>query len=348
MKPGVIIDGAAGEGGGQILRTALSLSIVTGRPFRLTNIRARRPNPGLAAQHFTAVRLAAGISRARVGGARPGSTELYFEPGETVPGEYSLEVGTAGSTSLVLQTVAVPLALAPGSSRLHLGGGTHVPWSPSFDFLKNDWLPALTGIGLPLRVELERAGFYPRGGGRISVHIPGFGRLKPLRRTVRGNLQSVHGMVLYSRLTQTIPERIAREARRHLRRLGVAARVDVESREAGGPGAALFLKAVLEDGATVGFTSLSARNRQAERVAREAVNDLVAWLDTGAGVEKHLADQILVPLALADGPSEFTTSEITPHLVTNAEVIQRFLPARVRIEGRRGAPGKVRVDPGSG
>jgi RNA 3'-terminal phosphate cyclase (ATP) len=341
----IVIDGALGEGGGQILRTSLSLSLLTGRPVRLVRIRANRPKPGLAAQHLAAVTAAARISGARVAGAEPGSLDLYFEPQEVRPTELSLDIGTAGSTSLVLQTVAVPLALADGPSRVSLTGGTHVPWSPTIDFLRSDWVPAMRQMGLELKVRLNRSGYYPAGGGEVFSRVSGGGRPRSITRKVRGNLRSVHGRVFLSRLARAIGERAAREARRQLRRAGVAVRVDLEERESAGPGMGIHLEAVMQDESRVGFSSLGQKGKAAERVAREAANALIDWLDTGAGTAMHLSDQLLLPLSLADGPSVVATSRITRHLVTNAEVIRRFLPTRIAIEGGEGHPGEVRIEP---
>jgi RNA 3'-terminal phosphate cyclase (ATP) len=342
---GIIIDGSLGEGGGQVLRTSLTLSLVTGNPVRFVRIRAKRPKPGLAAQHLAAVAAAAKISGARVAGAEQGSQDLYFEPDRVRPTEVSLDIGTAGSTSLVLQTVAVPLAMADGPSRVTLTGGTHVPWSPTFDFLKSDWVPAMEQMGLGVKVRLERSGYFPAGGGKILGLIAGGGRPTALTRKVRGNLKTVKGHVFITRLHKAVAERAGREARRRLRRAGVAVRVDIEDRGGAGPGMGIHLEAVMHDGSRIGFSALGEKGKPAERVARAAANSLIDWLDTGAGVAPFLADQLLVPLALADGPSELTTSRVSRHLVTNAAVIQRLLPARITIEGEEGKTGKVRVEP---
>ncbi len=345
MTEPVFIDGSRGEGGGQILRTALSLSAVTGRPVRVGNIRAGRPQPGLRPQHLAAVKAAGMACGAKAGGATVGSTDLLFVPDRVRAGDIEIAIGTAGAVSLVLQTVSVPLSLADGPSRVVLTGGTHVPWSPTVDFLLTDYLPAMEEIGVPLGVRSRQCGYFPAGGGDLTALIPGGARPRPLNRRFRDNLQTIRGRAFVSRLSLDVAERIAREARRHLRRAGVAVRVDIEERPSPGVGAGLHLEAVLESGRSAGFSALGERTKPAEVVAREAVNDLFEWLDSGAAVSKHLADQILLPLALAEEPSVFTTCPVTRHLVTNAEVMRRFLPARVEIDGEPGTRGEVRVTP---
>lgn len=344
----VVIDGSRGEGGGQILRTALSLSAITGRPFRISAIRAGRPKPGLRPQHLAAAKAVGMICGAKAAGAAPGSTELYFQPDALRPGPIRLDIGTAGSVALVLQAVAVPLGLADGPSRITLAGGTHVPGSPTVDFLLSDWRPAMEEFGFTLRLRCGRPGFFPAGGGELLALVAGGARPRPLERRFRGNLRVVQGRAFVSLLPREIAERMAREARRNLRRTGVSVRVDVEEYDGAGPGAGIHLEAVLEDGRRIGFSALGDRGRQAEWVARDAVNAFFEWIDSGAAVNGHLADQILLPLALADGPSVFTACPLTRHLVTNAEVIHRFLPARIRVSGRIGEAGEIRIDPGPG
>ncbi|MCU0727909.1 MAG: RNA 3'-terminal phosphate cyclase [Planctomycetes bacterium] len=348
MTDPISVDGSRGEGGGQVLRTALALSAVTGRPARIDRIRAGRPQPGLRPQHLAAVKAAGIACGARAAGAAVGSTELLFVPAGLKASEIDIEIGTAGSVALVLQTVAVPLSVADGPSRVTLRGGTHVPWSPTMDFLFTDWGPAMQSFGLPVSLRSQQCGYYPAGGGDLLALIPGGGKVLPFVRRFRGNLQTIRGRAFTSCLSGDIAERIAREARRHLRRAGVAVRIDSEDRPAIGQGAGIHLEAILEDGTRAGFSALGDRTRSSEMVAREAVNDLFEWLDSGAAVSKHLADQILLPLALASEPSSFTVSPVTKHLVTNAEVIRRFLPVRIDIAGEVDGAGQVTITPAAG
>ena len=339
------IDGSRGEGGGQILRTALSLSALTGRPVRITDIRAGRPRPGLAAQHLAAVRAAADVCGARVGGSRKGSLEVRFEPGPPRAGTYRFEIGTAGSACLVLQTVVLPLASAGGESAVTVTGGTHVPWSPPFEFLAGVWTEAVHRFGICAEAALRRAGFYPRGGGEVrcqvgAAHFP----LEPLRLAEPGRLLRVRGVAGTARLPGHVGQRMARRAREALAPLGVP--VDVEPRclDAPSPGAYLVLVAECEN-AALAASALGERGKPADRVAEEAAGELRSLLGAGAAVDPHLADQILLPAALAAGTTEYTTCRVTRHLTTNAWVIGRILPeARVRIEGREGEPGRVVVE----
>jgi len=343
------IDGSLGEGGGQVLRTALALSLFTGKPFRIESIRAGRPKPGLSAQHLRSVEAAAALGRARVEGATQGATALTFEPQEIRPGAYRFDVGTAGATSLVLQTVAVPLALAPGASRMTITGGTHVPWSPSFDYLARQWVPALRGLGFRLEVSLARAGFYPPGGGEIEARFgPGAGRPTGLRARDPGRLLGVTGTSAVARLDSSIAERQARRAQERLEHLDVRVAIETVRVDAPSPGTFLFLEAQFEN-ARCCASGLGGRGKPAERVADEAVDEVEAFLRSGAAVDAHLADQLLLPLALASAESEFTTVRVTRHLTTNAAVIGLFLPGVwIGIEGDEGASGCVAIVPGSG
>lgn len=346
MTEGVLIDGSRGEGGGQILRTSLTLSTITGRPFRMMRIRSGRPQPGLAAQHLACVQAAAAICGARVGGAEVGSQDLQFVPGKVEPGEYSVDVGTAGSTSLVLQTVALPLALADGSSRVRITGGTHVPWSPVHNFIETDWLPAMEELGVPLSAKMVKPGFFPTGGGEILALIPGRGNPKPMTKKYRGNLRNIRGRAFFSKMPRPVAERMAKDSRRALRRAGVAVNVDAWDLRGETPVLGLHLTAVMHDGQNVGFSFLVEKGKAVENAAHRNVNFLFGWLDSGMAYAGYLADQILLPLSVAREPSVFTTSRVTKHLITNAEVIQRFHPVRFEVKGKEGAPGTVTVTPG--
>ncbi len=339
------IDGSHGEGGGQILRTALSLSALTGRSVRVTDIRAGRPRPGLAAQHLAAVRAAADVCGARIGGSRRGSLEVWFEPGSPRAGTYRFEVGTAGSACLVLQTVVVPLAFARGESAVTVTGGTHVPWSPPFEFLAGVWAEAVRRFGIPVDVSLGRAGFYPRGGGEVRCRVgPARPPLEPVRLTEPGRLLRVRGVAGTAGLPGHVGRRMAGAAREALASLGVPVEVEPRCLDAPSPGAYLVL--VAECGAArLSASALGERGKPAERVGEEAAEELRARLEAGSAVDPHLADQILLPAALAGGTSEYTVCRITRHLATNAWVIGRILPeARIWIEGSEGGPGRVVVE----
>lgn len=339
------IDGMMGEGGGQVLRSTLSLALLTGQPVHLTRIRAGRDKPGLAYQHRMAVEAAARVSGARVEGNRIGSQELYFSPGAVVPGEYHFDIGTAGATSLVLQTVLLPLALAAGGSRLQVTGGTHVPWSPCFHYLDWHWREMLARLGVRCELELLRAGFYPRGGGEVCARLPGGDRPGGLELVARGRLLRVRGLSAVANLAGEIGERQRGRALHGLRGLGCETAIELAQLPAWSPGTLLVLLAEFEHSQAC-FFALGAPGKRAERVADEAVADLRAFLETDGAVDRWLADQLLLPLACAGQPSALRTSEVTSHLLTNADVIRRFLPVEITIAGQVGEPATIQVLPG--
>jgi len=343
------IDGSFGEGGGQILRSSLTLSLVTGTPVEIINIRAGRKQPGLRPQHVRAVAAARTISRARVEGDKPGSDRLRFEPGPVTPGRYHFRIGTAGSTSLVLQTIHLPLSLADQRSVVEVAGGTHVPWSPAFDYLNEHWLWALRLMGLSTTLTLERAGFYPRGGGVMRAAIlPQADRpIQPVTLTYRGRLVEVTGTSAVADLPDSVGKRQQQRACKRLDRAGIRNTIDLRRLHSIGKCTVLCVVARF-DAAQSCHCALGAKGKPAERVADEALDGFFHHLETDTCVDPHLADQILLPLALADGPSAFTTSRVTGHLTTNAHVIQQFLPGRIEIEQRSDGTGLVRVEPESG
>ncbi len=329
------LDGSYGEGGGQILRSALTLSLLTGKPFRLLNIRAKRKNPGLRPQHLAAVRAAAALSRAEVRGDRLGSRELYFFPREVQAGRYHFAVGTAGAATLVFQTVLLPLALkGKGESELVLEGGTHVPKSPSFDDLDFAYRPWMARLGVGFRIELERPGFYPRGGGRFRARVFPAKGLRPLQALDLFLLESVQVRGVSVRLPAHIAERIAKSAARRFADAGIEPGVEVLHPEGLVPGAYGFV-GLLGTPGPAAFTALGAPGKPSERVGEEAARRALRFLKRGAPVEAHLADQLLLPLALAPGPSLFRVEEVTRHLETQAWLIPKFLPVRIRVAGDR-------------
>jgi len=347
MTTPIEVDGAMGEGGGQVLRSALTLSLLTGQSFRLSHIRANRERPGLRPQHLAAVRAAARVSGAEVRGDRVRSEEIVFAPDVVQRGDHFFDIGTAGATSLVLQTLLLPLALAPGTSSVTIRGGTHVPWSPCFHFLDWQWRPFLARIGVPFDLTIAMAGFYPQGGGELQAQIPGGARPGTLSLTERGPLQSVRGLSAVANLPREIAERQRRQALRRLRNLlpEVEPEVVVEELPAASQGTVLLLLADCAPGRACCF-ALGARGKRAERVADEAVDELAAFLRSDGAVDPWLADQLLLPLALANGPSELRTSEVTAHLLTNVQVIRLFLPVEIGVDGPLGGPATVRVQPG--
>lgn len=342
----VHINGSLGEGGGQVLRTALSLSILTGRAVSLTKIRARRAKPGLRAQHLKAVEAAAAVSHARVRGAAIGSDALVFEPQKIHAGFYSFDIGTAGSTSLVLQTILLPLAFARGPSSVVLTGGTHVPWSPCFHYLDRQWLPFLRRIGFRADFALEQAGFYPRGGGRIRATIDPLPwptpALAPLHVVDRGALLAVRGISAVAGLDRSIAERQRRRALDRLAGLRRETAIEILDLSAASPGTFLLLVAEFERSQAC-YCGLGARGKPAEQVADEAADGLFLLLAGDGAVDPWLADQLILPLALAAGESELRTAAVTGHLLTVTRVVQSFLPVKLEIAGEHGRPGTIRI-----
>ncbi|HVO15794.1 MAG TPA: RNA 3'-terminal phosphate cyclase [Alphaproteobacteria bacterium] len=351
-RPPLVIDGSHGEGGGQILRTALSLAAIAGRSVRFVNIRAGRPKPGLAAQHLTAVRAAAALCAARVTGDALGSVELDFAPQAPArPGSYVFDVaearkgGSAGSVTLVLQTVLPPLALAEGRSTVVLRGGTHVDGGPSVDYAQEVWLPVLGAMGMDARLDLVRPGWFPIGQGEVVAEIAGGAApLRPLQFRDRGAAKTLWGRATTSNLPDHVAQRMAGHAAGLLEAQAREASIATLRTAAVATGAALFLGADYVQGRG-GATALGARGKPAEKVAEEAVAQLLAYDRSGAAVDSHLADQLIVPAALASGPSAFTTQRVTRHLTTNAWVVRQFGLAEVAIATRNDGLGIVEIAP---
>ncbi len=344
---GVHLDCSRFRAGDQALRTAVSLSAATGTPVRLSNIRAGAKIPGIQSEHLAAIQAAGIACGGKAAGALIGSTELYFEPGALKSGDLRMAIPDGGAVTPVLLTAALPLMLAEGPSRAAFSGSTHVLNSPTSDALLSNWVPAMRRIGTPVTLKVQQTGYPPAGGGALMALIPGGARFKPLQLKVRGNLRSIRGRVLYSKVDPEFSDYVAREARRQLRRAGVAVRVDLVERRAAGSGCCLHLEAVMTEDTIVGFSSLSGGKREAERVARDGVNGLFEWFDSGAGVPGREADQLLLPLSFADGPSLFTVSRVSQELTDCAQVIRHFLPVKIEITGEGGAPGEVRIQPTS-
>jgi RNA 3'-phosphate cyclase len=347
------IDGSLGEGGGQVLRSSLTLSVLKGQPVLITAIRARRPKPGLQPQHLAAVRAAAAISGAEVEGAALGSGELSFKPGPVRPGDYRFDIGTAGSTSLVLQTIFLPLALAPDlrglgdleglTSEVMLIGGTHVPWSPCTHYLDLQWLPYLRRAGLDAEIELLLAGFYPQGNGQVRACIRP-AAISPLNLPERGALKGIRGISAVANLDMTIAERQRNQAMQRLK--GRHSKIDIELLDlpARTKGTFLLLLAEFKHGSAC-YVGLGALGKRAEQVADEACLWLEKFLAGTGAIDEYLADQLLLPLAFASGESKFRTAQVTPHLLTNAEVIRAFGAAEIEIERDHGKEGNVRIVP---
>jgi RNA 3'-terminal phosphate cyclase (ATP) len=334
----IYIDGSYGEGGGQVLRTSLSLATITGQPIRIERIRAGRKKPGLAAQHLTGVRAAAAICNAQVQGDELGSTNLEFTPSSSVQaGKYTFDVSdaregrSAGAVTLVLQTILLPLALARGDSQIILRGGTHVAYSPSLSYIEQVYLPILKRMGVQAEVRLHRWGWYPQGGGEVELHVSGGSTLSSINLLERGKLQEVRGLAVVTQLPSHIPQRMASRAENLLHEAHLKATVRPLRERGVAPGAGIFLTAEYED-SLAGFGALGRLGLPADKVAEIACQELLNFHKTNAPVEEHLADQLLLPAALGSETSQYRVAEISTHLTTNAWVIHQFGIASITID----------------
>lgn len=322
------IDGSRGEGGGQIVRTAVSLAACTGRTLHMINVRARRRRPGLQPQHLAAVHAMRDICGASIEGAQPGAREFVFRPGRPRAGRYRFDIGTAGSTLLVLQTVLPALVNAGGPSEIEIIGGTHNPLAPSFEFVNESFVPVLARLGAVVQLAIERYGFYPKGGGKVRATVDGMAKWRPLSLPADGIVTARSAEILLARL----PEHIAtRELEVLGRRLDIPATCASFRRvDALGPGNVAIVR--LASGALrPALTELGVRGRPAEDVASALADRVERYQRIAAPVDEHLADQLLVPMVLAGGGS-FVTQQPSSHTLSNAAVIESFVPFNVTTE----------------
>jgi len=315
------IDGSQGEGGGQVIRTALTLSAITKKEVSIENIRAGRPKPGLAAQHLTAVKAVRNVCRGTLEGAEIGSTNLIFHPGELVGGKYDFNIGTAGSVTLVAQTLIPILLKAEKESIIRIIGGTHVMKSPGYDYFEKVFIPAIQRMGAQVESRLVRLGFYPKGGGDIEVIV----KPSELRGTdIWPRSEQVQVIIRNSNLPLSIA----------IREKKIFIQNNIESvyiRETQDPELATG-NAVTAWAGFRGAYSLGEKGKRAEAVAEQAYDEIMA---EKFDVDKHLADQLLIYAALAQGKTSFETSEFTSHLKTNAEITQTFIDREIRMEGNK-------------
>ncbi len=324
----VRIDGSMGEGGGQVLRSSLTLSMLTGKPIHITKIRAGRKKPGLLRQHLTATKAAAAISGLGVLDVQLGARELKFEPAAVRGGTYEFKVGSAGSAMLVLQTILLPLCLAKEPSELVLEGGTHNPWAPTFDFLDRAFLPQLRRMGPQVQISLERPGFYPAGGGRVRVRIEPVDHLEVLHLRERGEVVSRRALAYVANLGAAIGER---ELEIVGQSLGWAAEnLELRQVDARGPGNALSIEVGCREVTEV-FTGFGRAGVQAEQVAKQVCRDVRGYLASGVPVAKHLADQLLIPMAMA-GSGSLCTLAPSRHTLTQIELLPSFMEINIESE----------------
>ena len=323
----ILLDGSRGEGGGQILRTSLSLSAITGKPFRIESIRAGRAKPGLLRQHLTCVNAAAAVCGAKVDGAELGSGLLTFEPGQIEAHNGEFSIGTAGSTSLLAQTLIPILLHGPAASRINLVGGTHVIKAPCFEYLDEVFLPQIRRMGARVSARLDRHGFFPAGGGKLTLEIEP-SELRPAEWHEKNERKISVEVISTDGVCNSVAERELALVRRSLSLAGDQCNVRVVQ-DVICQGNALLIRSQGEsdDPGTL-ISSIGKRGKRARQVAEDALRELRSFEGSAGPVDEHLADQLLLPLALAGGGG-FTAVALTPHFHSNVEVIEKFLPVRI-------------------
>ncbi len=325
----ITIDGSHGEGGGQILRTSIGLSLCTGKSVKIINIRSKRKKPGLLRQHLTCVKAAVEISNGKIEGDKLGSQSITFHPGKVRAGKYHFSIGSAGSTVLVLQTILPALMQANDVSHILLEGGTHNPMAPSVDFLKHAFFPILKQMGITVNAKLETYGFYPAGGGKWTVTINPSALLKPITIIARGANTTTKAVALVVNLPYTIGER---EIKRVQRDMSLQEKNLTVNHATNSPGSGNTLSLYINSNTiTEVITAIGERGTSADNVAKKAIKAANRYIDSTAPVGEYLADQLLIPFALA-GTGNFRTVKPSLHTVTNIEVIQQLLDVSINIK----------------
>jgi RNA 3'-terminal phosphate cyclase (ATP) len=339
------IDGSIGEGGGQVLRTSLALAAVLRREVRIVNIRSGRAEPGLKAQHLTGAKAIAQISGASSRGLQIGSTEFVFSPGRIKAGSFRFDVGTAGSISLILQTLMPLLPFAPGAVELEITGGTDVKWSPPIDYLRLVTLPLLERMNVHASILVTRRGHYPKGGGMVRIMATPTSTLKNILGVASGAVRAVEGVSHSVKLPVTVAERQAIAATRIIEEKSFPRpQIRVEHSENGsGPGSGIVLYALTSNGGRLGGDSLGERGRPAEKVGEDAARKLVEEMSSGAFLDRHMGDMIVPYVALAEGVSEISVSQVTLHTLTNARVAEQVAQVQFDALPEVGNPGRLRV-----
>jgi RNA 3'-terminal phosphate cyclase (ATP) len=340
------IDGSYGEGGGQILRSTLTLSAILGKPVEIINIRAGRKKPGLQPQHLTGVRAVAEICNGKLEGDELLSQRIVFAPGKIQSGNYEFDVmkvkSSAGSTGMIFQQIAPVLAFGEKESNVILKGGTHTEWAPPIDYLQDIFLPTVAKMGFHASLDIERWGWYPIGQGIVKAKIlPVQGKLKSIELNERGKLKRISGLSLVSRLPLSITERERDQALNRLQRNSQVPEPQIETKSVPSLGTGNYFCLVAEfENSITGFNSLGKIGKSAEKVANEAANEFIKFHKSKACIEKHLGDQLILYMALAQGISSFTC-EISTHILTNIWVMGQFLPVKFKTKGKLGEVGFV-------
>lgn len=332
------------------MRTALALSALAAKDVKITKIRHNRPNPGLQAQHVTAVKALAATCNAETEGLERGSTDLVFRPRSHVSGQFSFDVGTAGSIPLILQALMPSATFAPSEVRLDMTGGTDVRWSPTIDYVRLVVLPVLELMGYRAQVTVNRRGHYPKGGGMVTTVIEPSRLLSPLKLIDRGEVGRVEGISHCVKLPSHVAQRQAASAKEKLRNGGVGdVNIALETYPAGqdshfAPGSGITLLMRSPNGSVIGADNIGERGKPAERVGEEAAAKLLEEVRSNAPVDRHMGDILIPYMAVAEGRSEIQVSEITMHTLTNIKVAELILGVRFDLKGDLKKPGKIAVD----
>ena len=343
------IDGSYGEGGGQILRTSISLAALTLKPVRISKIRAGRPKPGLKRQHLSGIKLTGELVDASIEGLEVGSTEVSFIPKQRKAGSFSVEIGTAGSISLILQAVLPPAVLAPDPITFQIRGGTDVKWSPPVDYLNNVFSPMLSRLGAIVEIEQKKRGHYPKGGGEVLCKVTPAKELDSIDLVDFGELSDVAGISHCVRLPAHVAKRQALAAEQVIREsYDVDISIEIESYSKNedqhlGAGSGIVLWAEDKNGTRLGADRLGERGEPAEKVGRKAAEQLMNEVSHGKAIDSHLADMIVPYLAVARGESRIGISEVTSHLTTNLWTIERILGTSIHLEGNLGEAGILEI-----
>ena len=338
------------EGGGQIVRTSIALAALTGKDVKVTRIRDKRPNPGLQAQHVTAVKALEAICGAETEGLAQGSRELVFRPHKHIAGRFSFAVGTAGSIPLILQALMPTAAYAPDRIELELSGGTDVRWSPTIDYVRLVVLPTLRMMGYDADLKVQRRGHYPKGGGKVTMNITPPRMLRAIRLIERGVVSGVEGISHCVKLPSHVAQRQATAAKEKLARAGYGdVNIAIETYPPGqdshlGPGSGITLFMKSSTGSVIGADSIGERGKPAEMVGEEAAENLLAEIKSKAPVDRHLGDILIPYMAVAEGLSETSVSEITMHTLTNIKVAEMIAGAKFEVQGELSEAGRIRVE----
>jgi RNA 3'-terminal phosphate cyclase (ATP) len=345
------LDGSILEGGGQLLRVAITLSAVTGKPIQVDKIRLKRQKPGLRNQHLSAIKAVAKLVEAKVTGLEVGSQSITFDPGPIISKDFRVDIGTAGSTTLVLQALLPALSLATSGVKVTLSGGTNNPLAPSTDYMERVLIPTLKLMGYDCRVELVRRGFYPRGGGEVRIISNPACNLKPLHLTEASDVQSIKILSYSCKLPSHITDRMAHTASEMLRRNNFESlETEIQSIQANDPncsldpGCGLVIVVQYGSGAVAGFDGLGERGKPAEKVAEEVTSDALRHLNSPSPIEPHLCDQLIVWMSLAPGLSELRTSELTLHSLTCMEIARKMVGVEFQVQGKLGDAATIRCN----